>query len=237
MVFSQTLPNLVTMAALTCGLAALEAARVTAWDLTLRLILQAAIADGVDGVLARQLRAASAMGEQLDSLADIVAFGAAPAFLFSSYYGDAPAVLRLGVAFAFVLAGAYRLARFHAQPTEGGFRGLPITVAGPLLALAVVGPFGLGVWGAGGIGIAIAALMVHDHPFPAFAPSRRWLLAAVIAASVPVALWPRVETLSVVAALTLGAYVVWGLVGQLGNHEAQRDCDIERGRDVVGPPS
>ncbi len=230
---------MVTMIALACGLAALEAARGTSWDLALRLILLAAIADGVDGMLARRLRATSAMGEQLDSLADIVAFGTAPAFLFSSYYGNAPAALRFGVPFAFVVAGAYRLARFHVQlqPTEGGFRGLPITVAGPFLALAVVGPFGLGAWGAGGIGIAIAALMVHDHSFPAFLPSRRWLLPAIVVASVPVVLWPRVETLSIVGALTLGAYVIWGLVGQMGNDEAQGDCPIERGRDVVEPPS
>lgn len=204
---------MVTMVALACGLAALEAARGTSWDLALWLILLAAIADGVDGVLARRLRVTSAMGEQLDSLTDIVAFGTAPAFLFSSYYGDAPAVLRFGVPFGFVVAGAYRLARFHTRPNVGGFCGLPITVAGPLLALAVVGPFGLGAWEAGGIGIIIAALMVHAHSFPAIVPSRRWLLLAIVAASVPVALWPRGETLSIVGAVTLGAYVIWGLVG------------------------
>lgn len=236
--FRQFLPTLVTMVALACGLAALEAARVTAWDLALRLILLAAIADGFDGVLARQLGVTSTMGEQLDSLVDIVAFGTAPAFLFWTHYGDAPAALRFGAPFAFVLAGAYRLARFHAQPTDGDFRGLPITVAGPLLALAVAGPFGLGAWGAAGIGIALAALMVHHHAFPTLIPSRRWLVPAIVAAAVPVALWPRVETLATVAALTLGAYVLWGLVGhQMGSDEAQDDGGIERGRDVVGPRS
>lgn len=237
MKFWHSLPTLVTMVALVCGLAALEAARVTAWDLALRLILLAAVADGVDGVLARQLRATSAMGEQLDSLADIVAFGTAPAFLFWTRHGDAPAALRFGVPCVFVLAGAYRLARFHAEPTEGYFLGLPITVAGPLLALSVAGPFGPGAWGAGGIGIALAALMVHDHPFPAIARLRRWLIPAIVAGSVPVALWPRVDTLAIVAALTLGAYVMWGLVRQVGSNEAQYDCGTERGGDLVGPPS
>ncbi len=238
MKFWQFLPTLVTMVALACGLAALAAARVTAWDLALRLILLAAIADGVDGVLARHLGATSPMGKQLDSLADIVAFGTAPAFLFWAHYDDAPAALRFGAPFVFVLAGAYRLARFHAEPTEGDFRGLPITVAGPLLALAVVGPFRLGAWGAGGIGIALATLMVHHHAFPALTPSRRWLVPAIVAAAVPVALWPRVETLATVAALTLGAYVLWGLVGhQVGSEGVQDDGGIERGCDVVGPPS
>lgn len=237
LLFWQSLPTLVTMVALACGLAALEAARVTAWDLALWLILLAAIADGVDGALARHLRATSAMGEHLDALADIVAFGTAPAFLFWTYHGGAPAPLRFGVPLAFVLAGAYRLARFQAQPTEEGFWGLPITVAGPLLALTVAGPFGLGAWAAGGIGGALTVLMVHHHPFPAVAPSRRGLLSAIVAAAVPVALWPRLETLAIIAAVTLGGYVIWGLVGQVRSDEAQNDCGIERGRDVVEPRS
>lgn len=211
----RSLPSIVTMVALACGLAALEAARVSSWDLALRLILLAAIADGIDGVLARRLRVSSAMGEQLDSLTDIVAFGTAPAFLFASYYADAPVVLRLGVPLAFVLAGAYRLARFHAYPCREGFRGLPITVAGPLLALVVVGPFAVGAWGAGLIGLAIATLMVISRPFPSCMPARRWLLPAIVASVAPVALWPRVETLSIIGVIMFGAYILWGL-GRLG---------------------
>ncbi|HEV2108230.1 MAG TPA: CDP-alcohol phosphatidyltransferase family protein [Thermomicrobiales bacterium] len=237
MTFRQSLPALVTMVTLTCGLAALEATRVGAWELALRLILLGMVADGVDGPLARRLRATTPMGQQLDSLADVVAFGAAPAFLFSTYYGGAPDPVRFGVALAFVLAGAYRLARFHAGPTEEVFRGLPITAAGPLLAVTVAGPFGAGAREAGGVGIGLAALMVCHHPFPTLALSRRWLLPAIAAASLPVALWPRVETLAVVTALILGAYVVWGVGRGLANRDGDNDVRgfDEEGRKVVGP--
>src|SRR5919202_6281689 len=91
-------PSFVTAVALSCGLAALEATRMGAWDWTLRLILLAAVADGVDGALARQLHSTSPLGGQLDSLADIVAFGAAPAFLFESYFSAAPPLIRFGAA-------------------------------------------------------------------------------------------------------------------------------------------
>ncbi|CAA9543494.1 MAG: CDP-diacylglycerol--serine O-phosphatidyltransferase [uncultured Thermomicrobiales bacterium] len=233
MTFRQSLPMAVTMLTLACGLAALEAARTGAWDASLRLILLAAIADGVDGPLARWLGATSAMGEQLDSLADMVAFGIAPAFLFSAYYDRVPDAVRFGGALVFVLAGAYRLARYHAQPTDGAFCGLPITVAGPLLTATVAGPFGAGAREAGAVGIGLAALMACHHPFPPFAQPRRWLLPAIAAASLPVALWPRGETLAVVVALTFGLYVVWGLVGRVVNDDVPRiDGEV---REVVGP--
>ena len=234
MTFRQSLPAVATMLGLTCGLAAIEAVRAGAWDLALRLILLAAVADGVDGALARRLRATSPMGEQLDSLADIIAFGAAPAFLFSTYYQHVSDPVRFGVALAFVLAGAYRLARFHAQPRDGVFCGLPISVAGPTLAVTIAGPFGIGGREAGAIAVALTALMVCRRPFPTFARSRRRLLPAVAAAALGVVAWPRVETVAVVAAIALGAYVVWGLISGLAEDEAG-GLDVEKATEVVEP--
>ena len=213
------LPSLVTMLTLTFGLAALEVVRLGDWDLALRFILLAAIADGVDGKLARQMGATSRMGEQLDSLADIIAFGAAPAFLFATYYANAHGIIRFGVPLGFVLAGSYRLARFHAYPRPGAFCGLPITAAGAILAVIVAGPFALLAQEAVIVGIVLAGLMICCHPFPKFAQSRRWLLAALIAATIPVALWPKAESLAILAGLAFGAYVIWGVVGRLvGDH-------------------
>lgn len=233
MTFRQLLPALVTVVALAGGLAALEAARAGAWDLSLRLILLAAVADGVDGPLARWLGATSAIGEQLDSLADIVAFGVAPAFLFWTYYGQSSDPVRFGVGLVFVLAGAYRLARFHAEPADGVFSGLPITAAGPLLALAVAGPFNAGVRDAGVFGISLAALMTSHIPFPTLTQSRRWLLPGIAATSLPIALWHRVETLAAAAALAFGLYVVWNLVGPLMKDDVQETG--EEVRTVVEP--
>ena len=235
MTVRQAVPAAVTMIVLACGMAALEAARVGAWDLSLRLILLAAVADGVDGMLARRLRAVSPMGQQLDSLADIVAFGAAPTFLFATYYRGAPDPVRFTVALAFVLAGAYRLARFHARPTPVAFRGLPITAAGPLLALAVVGPFGAGLREAGAAGLGLAALMVSDHPFPKVGRSRRWLLPAVAGAAVPVVLWPRVETVATVAALAFVIYLAWGVVAPMVASDGVPAIGVEEVREVGRP--
>ncbi len=233
MKFRQLLPTLATMLTLTCGLVAMEAARVGSWDLSLGLILLAMVADGVDGTLARRLGATSTMGEQLDSLADVIAFAVAPAFLFSTYYVGTPAPVRLGAALAFVLAGAFRLARFHAQPIRGAFSGLPTTVAGPLLGITVVGPFGVSVREAGAVGLGLAALMVCHHPFPTLARSPRWFLPAMVAALLPLGLWPRIETVAIVAAVTLGAYVLWSIVIQIVNDDAQAG-DVEEVRRVVG---
>jgi phosphatidylserine synthase len=155
------------------------------------------------------------MGRQLDSLADIIAFGVAPAFLFATYYSAAAGWVRFGVALPFVLAGAYRLARFHAEPDQSFFRGLPITAGGTLLALVVTGPFGAGVWATAMTGIALTVLMVCRHPFPKLGPSRHWLLPGLGAALLPVALWPQVETLALVAGLVLASYVLWGVAGMV----------------------
>jgi CDP-diacylglycerol--serine O-phosphatidyltransferase len=229
----QIVPAMVTVVTLAAGLAALEAARVGAWDLSLSLVLLAAVADGVDGPLARRLGATSAMGEQLDSLADIVAFAVAPAFLFRTYYGQESDPVRFGVALVFVLAGAYRLARFQVEPNDGVFSGLPITAAGPLLATTVAGPFNAGAREAGAVAIGLAALMACRHPFPKFTRSHRRLLPGIAATSLAITLWPRVETVAVVAVLTLGIYAVWGLVGGLVNHDV-RETD-EQVRGIVEP--
>lgn len=215
MTLRQLAPALVTALTLTCGVAALEAVRVQNWALALQLILAAAAADGVDGMLARRLQAVTAMGTQLDSLADIVAFGVAPAFLFATYYSAAPDWVRFGVALPFVLAGAYRLARFHAQPAHSIFHGLPITAGGTLFALIVAGPFGAGVWDATMAGSALIVLMICRHPFPKVGAARHWLLPILAVASLPVVLWPQVETLAIVASFLLVSYLLWGVTGML----------------------
>jgi len=104
----------------------------------------AAVIDFLDGFVARLLKASSEMGKQLDSLADVVSFGAAPAiiiyqFLRMSYISEnggmeAPMILLLP-AFIFAGAGAYRLARFNIDTTQSfGFKGVPIPAAGLVVA-------------------------------------------------------------------------------------------------------
>lgn len=208
-------PSLVTMLTLSCGLAAIEAARTGNWDWALRFILLATIADGLDGALARQLGATSEMGEQLDSLADIVAFGAAPALLFVTVFTTGPTPVHYAVGLFFVLAGAYRLARFHAVPADGVFLGLPITAGGALMALIAAGPFGLNYWLATALAVTTAILMVCRVPFPKMSGVRPNPIGVMAVGGLPIVLWPAVETVAIVAALIMLAYIVWGLVRRI----------------------
>jgi|SRR5690554_2554018 len=96
------------------------------------LIIVAAIFDALDGAVARLTKSSSELGVELDSLSDIVSFGAAPAFLIyhtSLSTFEIPGVL---IAASFVLAGGFRLARFNVQLVgfdKDFFYGLPIPMA------------------------------------------------------------------------------------------------------------
>jgi CDP-diacylglycerol--serine O-phosphatidyltransferase len=104
----------------------------------------AAVIDFLDGFVARALNASSEMGKQLDSLADVVSFGAAPAiilyqFLRMSFMRDNDGLetnfIWLTPAFIFACAGAYRLARFNIDTEQSyGFKGVPIPAAGLVVA-------------------------------------------------------------------------------------------------------
>jgi CDP-diacylglycerol--serine O-phosphatidyltransferase len=107
-------------------------------------IFAAAIIDFLDGFVARLLNATSEMGKQLDSLSDVVSFGAAPAVIMYqllriSFIKDENgldvSILWLLPAFVLACAGAYRLARFNIDTEQAyGFKGVPIPAAGLLIA-------------------------------------------------------------------------------------------------------
>lgn len=209
----------VTLTALACGFASLSATHVGAWDVALRFITLAAIADGIDGTLARRLRVASPMGRELDGLSDVVAFGAAPAFLLVTRYHQTGEALTPPIVFAaalaFLGAGAYRLARFQTESRPDIFYGLPITASGVLLAAAIAGPLALSAPAAAIVAAVLATLMVSRVPFPTFAQWRWTLLAMLGGSIVPVVIWPRGHTVAIVAIVILGMYVLWGLVARV----------------------
>jgi CDP-diacylglycerol---serine O-phosphatidyltransferase len=133
------LPALFTAGNILCGYLSLDASTQGAFEYAAKLIFLAAILDGLDGRIARWTSTTSAFGEQLDSLADIVSFGVAPAFLVYRWglsdFGRAGLV----VSFLFVVCGASRLARFNVQVhvvDKRWFVGLPIpSAAGALCGL------------------------------------------------------------------------------------------------------
>lgn len=99
------------------------------------LILLAAFLDRFDGKLARRYNSVSDFGKQLDSLCDLVSFGVAPSLLLWSVLYPVLGAWILPLLFLYPLAGAVRLARFNLQEDTSYFVGLPITVAGALVAL------------------------------------------------------------------------------------------------------
>ncbi len=147
-------PNLITSASLVFGLVSLSAANRGDWRLAGWMIIYAVMCDRLDGLVARRLKATSPFGVQLDSFADFLNFGLAPAFLIytflrSSAMVDGPLDLPFdhGIGRAYlatacvvwVLAAVFRLARFNVMaeddvPTRIYF-GVPTTLAGGLVAI------------------------------------------------------------------------------------------------------
>ncbi len=145
------------------GFSALLAARETGPFFTqaaVVLILLAAASDGIDGVLARRW-GSSLLGADLDSLADLISFGAAPAFLAVTAFRQQPLVLAAGV--LYLVSALLRLARFNASPRdESFFEGLPVPAAGILLAASVL--FGRAFFSSF-LMLVLAALMVSSAPY------------------------------------------------------------------------
>lgn len=109
------LPNAITAAALCSGLTGIRFAVSENWPAAVFAILIAGLLDGIDGRIARALKAQSRFGAELDSLADSLSFGTAPALII--YLWSLSVDPRLGwfAALAFAVCCALRLARFNAQ--------------------------------------------------------------------------------------------------------------------------
>ena len=135
------LPSLFTVANLFCGYACVVYATRADFDTAALFIGVAMVLDTLDGLIARLTNSTSAFGVQLDSLADVVSFGMAPAILAFTW-GLWP-LKRFGWAagFIYVTAAAMRLARFNIQTTTAAdkrhFVGLPSPAAGAVIASTV----------------------------------------------------------------------------------------------------
>ncbi len=135
------LPNLFTTASLFAGFWAMLAVVKGNMDAAAAAVLFSAVMDGLDGKVARLTNTASEFGVQYDSLADLVAFGVAPAFLVWHTQLAAYGGMGVGVAFLFVACAALRLARFNVTTASLGkkfFVGLPSPAGGCTLALLLL---------------------------------------------------------------------------------------------------
>lgn len=108
------LPSLVTLLAICSGLTAIRMSIEGRFDLAIGAVVLAAVLDGIDGRVARLLKSTSKFGAELDSLADFVNFGVAPALILYAFVLDQLRSFGWIVVLVLAISGALRLARFNA---------------------------------------------------------------------------------------------------------------------------
>jgi CDP-diacylglycerol--serine O-phosphatidyltransferase len=180
------IPNAITALALCFGLTGVSLAIRGDWEKAIASIVLAGVLDGLDGRIARLLRAQSKFGAELDSLSDNIAFGTAPALiLFLWSLRTAP---RFGwiAALALAVSCALRLARFNARLDAAE---QPHKSAG----------FNTGVPAPAGAGLALVPIylwLITDNPlFRDWRPVMAWtlLVAALMISSLPTYSWASVR--------------------------------------------
>jgi len=175
------LPNAITLAALFAGFYAIVMAMKGHFDVAAIGIFVAAVLDSLDGRVARMTNSQSAFGEQMDSLCDMVNFGAAPALIMYEW-----ALRDLGKpgwipAFVFIAGAALRLARFNVNigvVDKRFFQGLPSPAAAAIVMGLIWAMDDAGfkdahqihwlAWTAFGVTLFAGLSMVTNAPFYSF---------------------------------------------------------------------
>jgi CDP-diacylglycerol---serine O-phosphatidyltransferase len=239
--------NLFTGASLFCGLSSVmvsaeaEPHETAAFFTAALLIVFAGLFDGLDGRVARLTKTESEFGVQLDSLVDVVSFGVAPGVLL--YKWGLVAYGRLGflVAFAFILCGVFRLARFNirtvrdevAAGSKKYTEGLTITAAGGMVAALVMNHAKVRATEVDShisvllLTVMLSYLMISTVRFRTFREFRRspltfGLIAAVSATMVTVLVIYDITMLLVVVG---GTYIGSGLLEEAFTFRRRRRAD------------
>ena len=144
-------PNLITVLAICAGLTGIRLAFEGRYELAVIMVLLAAFLDGVDGRIARLLKATSRFGVQMDSLADIINFGVAPALVSYAFLLDNARSFGWIAALIYAIAAGLRLARFNVmeerQEKAAWQSEFFVGVPAPLGALLVLLPVYIGFLG------------------------------------------------------------------------------------------
>ena len=136
------IPNMITIIALCAGLSSIRFALNERWEMATTFILIASVLDGMDGRFARLLNATSKFGAELDSLADFINFGVAPAIILYLWQDKGIHLHGLGwtLVLLFATCSAIRLARFNShldddipEWKENFFTGMPAPASASLL--------------------------------------------------------------------------------------------------------
>ena len=225
------LASALTCAGLYCGMASILAGIDEQYVKAAYLIGYAMIFDVLDGTVAKLTKTTSDFGKQLDSLCDLVSFGAAPAVLIYTTYlveerASGSPVGHYGAIFAiiYVICGALRLARFNVYQAEAReyFTGLPIPGAAATVASFVVFTDYLhrnvAFWVLGPMTLGLAYLMVSNVRYPkdkmkvvVLAPKNafRWLFVCALLIAVLHYAFQQSPALVLFPAAML--YLLWGL--------------------------
>src|SRR5688572_5316077 len=264
------LPNLFTAANLFCGFVALT--KIVEADLTpdangivkyrkikiaLGFILLACIFDLFDGRVARMVGVESPFGREFDSLADLVSFGVAPAFLvhrvvLRDVFQDFP---QLGwfISSVYLLCGAFRLARFNCLATMAGtgggkeFLGFPIPAAAGLVASLTMMMIHLDendyapkkwTYALPVVLLFLAAMMVSTVKYPTFkrldlkatSTFAKTMIAALLVGSIVVL---REKILYIVMPILFTAYLLYGFVRPRISRKMRREIEDEDEEDTA----
>jgi len=258
------LPNLMTAGNLLCGFLALtfivqvvpdptgsepvfSATDIEKIKNALWLILGAFVFDGLDGRIARLVGKESQFGLQFDSLADIISFGAAPAFLMQRVilHDFNVEIERLVVASVYLLCGALRLARYNclsAMPNSGNsreFLGFPIPASAAMVASLTMFliwleeknlPTSSWRWVLLALLVFLSVMMVSEVKYPSFKKldfrSRRPFIkfvAAVVVVACFVFLWKYL--VPIVLPLIFTSYLVYGFVRPRLSRKLRREIE------------
>lgn len=139
--FFHLVANIITGGNILCGMLSIISSMGRNYSLASWLIIIAVLLDIIDGKIARLSKVYSDFGKELDSLADIVSFGIAPAVLIHMRILKSANAVGLSILFLYLICGAFRLARFNLyskQIDNSFFIGLPITGSGGFLASCVL---------------------------------------------------------------------------------------------------
>ncbi|WP_336294111.1 CDP-diacylglycerol--serine O-phosphatidyltransferase [Bartonella sp. CB169] len=146
------IPNIITILAICAGMSSIRLAFEYRYEAAILMVLLAAILDGVDGRIARLVDGSSSFGAQMDSLADVINFGVAPAFIVYSFILSQAHQVGWIAALVYCVACCLRLARFNVMLDntdvpkwqENYFVGVPAPAGALLLLLPIyLGALGL----------------------------------------------------------------------------------------------
>lgn len=144
-------PNLITILAICAGVSGIRLAFEHRYETAVLMVLLAAILDGVDGRIARLMKGNSPFGAQMDSLADVINFGVAPALVVYSFVLDQTRQVGWVAALVYCIACCLRLARFNVmienEETPYWQRDYFVGIPAPAGAFLVLLPIYLGTLG------------------------------------------------------------------------------------------